>query len=111
MTFRSLLCLVMVVLISGCTTLLANEVNRFREKNGGCDLYPEAGCIDLVKTAITDIAIGVDIARNLMESNPLEAPIPEIDKGEIQCDVEYEKICSASRGCHCMPQTVQGDTL
>jgi hypothetical protein len=100
--------LTLAAFLSGCTTLLASEINRHREKNDGCNLTQ---CADLIETAIVDIAMGVKIAQEVIDQRSSKAQVPEqVDTGNVDCGVAEEKICSVSRGCYCRPQNV-GDNI
>ena len=94
--------IVLSVLVSGCTTLLASEVNRHREKKVPCD---STRCSDLIDTAIFDVALGVKIARELIAQQSRETPIPApVNTGNVNCEITEEKVSSVSFGCECRPQ-------
>jgi hypothetical protein len=96
-----ILVLILVIFTSGCTTLIANEVNRDREKRGECTQRPR--CLDPVKAALADIAIATYVVNELMEQMPPDQSGPAVDIGDVQCESSAKKICSTSLGCQCEP--------
>jgi hypothetical protein len=100
--------LALAALLSGCTTLLASELNRHRGEHGECD---SIRCADLIETAIVDIVLGVKIVQDLIEQKSRETPVlAPVDTGNVECGVAEEKVCSVSLGCYCRPQNVGDNT-
>lgn len=111
MKYKNLMFVLLALLLSGCTTLLVNEVNRNREKNGGCESQEKQNCVDLIDAAIADIAIATYVAGELIEQVPREKSQPKVDTGDVQCANSETKICSVSVGCRCEPASAREPVL
>lgn len=111
MKCKSIMLVLLALFLSGCTTLLVNEVNRNRENNGGCESREKQNCIDLIDAAIADIAIATYVAGELIEQVPREKPLPKVDTGDVQCANSETKICSVSVGCRCEPPSAREQAL
>lgn len=101
MKCTGLMSLVFALSLTGCTTLLTNEINRNREKNGDCDQPLKPDCIDLVEAVLADIAIATYVADEVIEQKQRDLPLPKVDTGDIQCEISETKVCSVSLGCRC----------
>lgn len=99
--------LIFALSLSGCTTLLANETSRNREKNGDCDQPLKPNCIDLVEAVLADIAIATYVANEVIEQKQRDQPLPMVDTGDIQCGISEVKVCSVSLGCRCESSSTQ----
>ena len=111
MNCKNVTLVLLALFLSGCTTLLVNEVNRNREKDGGCELRERQTCVDLIDAAIADIAIATYVAGELIEQMPREKPLPKIDTGDVECAISETKVCSVSSGCQCEPENAREQAL
>lgn len=110
MKYTCLMSLVLAFCLSGCTTLLTNEINRNREKNGDCDQPLKPNCIDLVEAVLADIVIATYVTNEMIEQKQRDQPLLKVDTGDIQCEKSEVKVCSVSLGCRCESLNAQEQT-
>jgi len=110
MKYSNITVLLLVLLVSSCTTMMAHKVNRDREKHGECSPPEQSRCIDLVKTAVADIATAAKVADEVIGQMPRHSQVPNIGTGDAQCVATEEKVCSVSFGCECRLKTTGAES-